>query len=121
MQVSQYTFAMCSYREKKSEPQEFMQLEGYTVDYTDPHPGNSKLNYFPLQSCIPEILINVLCLFHMSKLHLVNRVHIYVLGQDCMRFRRYLFEGYLVVAITHHFCYLSTRMKYVNVIVAEKL
>uniref|UniRef100_A0A8D0Z498 Calcium dependent secretion activator 2 n=1 Tax=Sus scrofa TaxID=9823 RepID=A0A8D0Z498_PIG len=39
VQVSQYTFAMCSYREKKSEPQELMQLEGYTVDYTDPHPG----------------------------------------------------------------------------------
>ncbi|MGH0126288.1 UNVERIFIED_CONTAM: hypothetical protein FKN15_029301 [Acipenser sinensis] len=30
---------MCSYREKKSEPQELMQLEGYTVDYTDPQPG----------------------------------------------------------------------------------
>ncbi|XP_042323828.1 calcium-dependent secretion activator 2 isoform X9 [Sceloporus undulatus] len=39
VQVSQYTFAMCSYREKKSEPQELMQLEGYTVDYTSPHPG----------------------------------------------------------------------------------
>ncbi|XP_072856651.2 calcium-dependent secretion activator 2 isoform X5 [Pogona vitticeps] len=39
VQVSQYTFAMCSYREKKSEPQELMQLEGYTVDYTGPHPG----------------------------------------------------------------------------------
>ncbi|MBN3300898.1 CAPS2 protein, partial [Amia calva] len=39
VQVSQYTFAMCSYREKKSEPQELMQLEGYTVDYTDPPPG----------------------------------------------------------------------------------
>ncbi|XP_038608388.1 calcium-dependent secretion activator 2 isoform X10 [Tachyglossus aculeatus] len=39
VQVSQYTFAMCSYREKKSEPQELMQLEGYTVDYTDPHTG----------------------------------------------------------------------------------
>uniref|UniRef100_A0A5F8H182 Calcium dependent secretion activator 2 n=1 Tax=Monodelphis domestica TaxID=13616 RepID=A0A5F8H182_MONDO len=39
VQVSQYTFAMCSYREKKSEPQELMQLEGYTVDYTDPHSG----------------------------------------------------------------------------------
>uniref|UniRef100_A0A8C3I604 Calcium dependent secretion activator 2 n=1 Tax=Chrysemys picta bellii TaxID=8478 RepID=A0A8C3I604_CHRPI len=37
--VSQYTFAMCSYREKKSEPQELMQLEGYTVDYTAPHTG----------------------------------------------------------------------------------
>lgn len=46
VQVSQYTFAMCSYREKKSEPQELMQLEGYTVDYTDPHPGNSKPNLF---------------------------------------------------------------------------
>ncbi|KAE8615981.1 hypothetical protein XENTR_v10008678 [Xenopus tropicalis] len=39
VQVSQYTFAMCNYREKKSEPQELMQLEGYTVDYTDPQPG----------------------------------------------------------------------------------
>ncbi|XP_073184327.1 calcium-dependent secretion activator 2 isoform X21 [Lepidochelys kempii] len=39
VQVSQYTFAMCSYREKKSEPQELMQLEGYTVDYTAPHTG----------------------------------------------------------------------------------
>ncbi|XP_072540663.1 calcium-dependent secretion activator 1 isoform X7 [Salminus brasiliensis] len=39
VQVSQYTFAMCSYREKKSEPQELLQLDGYTVDYTDPQPG----------------------------------------------------------------------------------
>nr|XP_056702098.1 calcium-dependent secretion activator 2 isoform X6 [Euleptes europaea] len=39
VQVSQYTFAMCSYREKKSEPQELMQLDGYTVDYTAPHSG----------------------------------------------------------------------------------
>ncbi|XP_077121070.1 calcium-dependent secretion activator 2 isoform X14 [Ranitomeya variabilis] len=39
VQVSQYTFAMCSYREKKVEPQELMQLEGYTVDYTDPQSG----------------------------------------------------------------------------------
>ncbi|CAH2278162.1 Hypothetical predicted protein [Pelobates cultripes] len=39
VQVSQYTFAMCSYREKKAEPQELMQLEGYTVDYTDPQQG----------------------------------------------------------------------------------
>lgn len=38
-QVSQYTFAMCSYREKKAEPQELLQLDGYTVDYTDPQPG----------------------------------------------------------------------------------
>ncbi|KAG2459874.1 CAPS2 protein, partial [Polypterus senegalus] len=39
VQVSQYTFAMCSYRQKKSEPHELMQLEGYTVDYTEPQPG----------------------------------------------------------------------------------
>ncbi|KAI4827143.1 hypothetical protein KUCAC02_030563, partial [Chaenocephalus aceratus] len=39
MQVSQYTFAMCSYREKKAEPVELLQLDGYTVDYTDPQPG----------------------------------------------------------------------------------
>ncbi|XP_030586800.1 calcium-dependent secretion activator 2 isoform X3 [Archocentrus centrarchus] len=39
VQVSQYTFAMCSYREKKAEPQELMQLDCYTVDYCDPQPG----------------------------------------------------------------------------------
>uniref|UniRef100_A0A8C1WVV7 Ca2+-dependent activator protein for secretion a n=1 Tax=Cyprinus carpio TaxID=7962 RepID=A0A8C1WVV7_CYPCA len=38
VQVSQYTFAMCSYREKKAEPVELLQLDGYTVDYTDPQP-----------------------------------------------------------------------------------
>lgn len=38
---------MCSYREKKSEPQELLQLDGYTVDYTDPQPGDTlKLIYF---------------------------------------------------------------------------
>ena len=31
--VSQYAFAMCSYREKKSEPTEFVQLDGFTIDY----------------------------------------------------------------------------------------
>ncbi|XP_049578299.1 calcium-dependent secretion activator 2 isoform X6 [Syngnathus scovelli] len=39
VQVSQYTFAMCSYRKKKPEPQKLMQLEGYTVDYCQPQPG----------------------------------------------------------------------------------
>ncbi|XP_016352872.1 calcium-dependent secretion activator 1 isoform X9 [Sinocyclocheilus anshuiensis] len=39
VQVSQYTFVMCSYREKKAEPVELLQLDGYTVDYTDPQPG----------------------------------------------------------------------------------
>ncbi|XP_063992218.1 calcium-dependent secretion activator isoform X2 [Diachasmimorpha longicaudata] len=35
VQVSQYTFAMCSYKEKKSEPSEMMQLDGYGVDYLE--------------------------------------------------------------------------------------
>lgn len=37
VQVSQYTFAMCSYKEKKSEPSEMMQLDGFTVDHIEPH------------------------------------------------------------------------------------
>lgn len=39
VQVSQYTFAMCSYRDRKAEPHELMQLEGYTVDYCEPQTG----------------------------------------------------------------------------------
>lgn len=38
VQVSQYTFAMCSFREKKCEPTEMMQLDSYTVDYIEPVP-----------------------------------------------------------------------------------
>uniref|UniRef100_A0AC35U6B7 Calcium-dependent secretion activator n=1 Tax=Rhabditophanes sp. KR3021 TaxID=114890 RepID=A0AC35U6B7_9BILA len=33
VQVSQYAFAMCSYREKKSDPTEFIQLDAFTIDY----------------------------------------------------------------------------------------
>ena len=40
VQVSQYTFAMCTYKDKKSEPSEMMQLDGYTVDYIEPASGN---------------------------------------------------------------------------------
>lgn len=40
VQVSQYTFAMCSYKEKKSEPAEMSQLDGYTVDYIESASGN---------------------------------------------------------------------------------
>lgn len=39
VQVSQYTFAMCSYKEKRSEPTEMMQLDGYTVDYIEANNG----------------------------------------------------------------------------------
>nr|XP_018896820.1 PREDICTED: calcium-dependent secretion activator isoform X5 [Bemisia tabaci] len=40
VQVSQYTFALCSYKEKKSEPSEMMQLDGYTVDYIEAASAN---------------------------------------------------------------------------------
>lgn len=40
VQVSQYTFAMCSYKERRSEPSEMMQLDGYTVDYIEPLSAN---------------------------------------------------------------------------------
>lgn len=59
IQVSQYTFAMCSYREKKSEPQELMQLEGYTVDYTAPHTGT--FHYFEAQYVCVNQLIQFAC------------------------------------------------------------
>ena len=39
VQVSQYTFAMCSYRERKPDPTEMMQLDGFTVDFCEPVPG----------------------------------------------------------------------------------
>ena len=43
VQVSQYTFAICSYKEKKSEPSEMLQLDGYTVDYIEPAGGKKIL------------------------------------------------------------------------------
>lgn len=39
VQVSQYTFAMCSYQERKNEPHEMVQLDGFTVDYSENEPG----------------------------------------------------------------------------------
>lgn len=39
-QVSQYAFAMCSYPERKSEPNEMLQLDGFTVDYSEPEPNH---------------------------------------------------------------------------------
>ncbi|CAK9825694.1 Calcium-dependent secretion activator [Anthophora retusa] len=40
VQVSQCTFAMCSYKVKRGEPSEMMQLDGYTVDYIEPVSAN---------------------------------------------------------------------------------
>lgn len=43
VQVSQYTFALCTYKEKKTEPAEMMQLDGYTVDYIEPASGKLRI------------------------------------------------------------------------------
>jgi hypothetical protein len=39
---------MCTYKEKKTEPSEMLQLDGYTVDYIEPASG--KLATAPYQS-----------------------------------------------------------------------
>lgn len=44
---------MCSYREKKAEPQELLQLDGYTVDYTDPQPGTGANGWWPMVATLP--------------------------------------------------------------------
>ncbi|VDK83689.1 unnamed protein product [Litomosoides sigmodontis] len=44
IQVSQYAFAMCSYREKKTDPAEFIQLDGFTIDYM-PEPDPDLYNH----------------------------------------------------------------------------
>ncbi|XP_065315951.1 calcium-dependent secretion activator 1-like isoform X2 [Gordionus sp. m RMFG-2023] len=46
VQVSQYTFAMCSYREKKADPREMMQLDGFTIDFAQSIPGLVGGHYF---------------------------------------------------------------------------
>ena len=45
VQVSQYTFAICSYKEMKSDPSEMMQLDGYTVDYIEPAGGKGSMQF----------------------------------------------------------------------------
>lgn len=51
VQVSQYTFAMCSYKEKKSEPSEMMQLDGYTVDYIEASSGEQIFKLYFYEWC----------------------------------------------------------------------
>ena len=65
VQVSQYTFAMCSYKEKKSEPSEMLQLDSYTVDYIERASGNF---YRPVRTCLT--FFKTLVETNNSKLHL---------------------------------------------------
>ena len=46
VQVSQYTFAICSYKEKKSDPSEMLQMDGYTVDYIEPAGGKFNISKY---------------------------------------------------------------------------
>uniref|UniRef100_A0A8C1JDS1 Ca2+-dependent activator protein for secretion b n=1 Tax=Cyprinus carpio TaxID=7962 RepID=A0A8C1JDS1_CYPCA len=71
VQVSQYTFAVCSYREKKSEPQELLQLDGYTVDYTDPQPDADRAQKHGMDEFISA---NPCSFDHASLFEMVQRL-----------------------------------------------
>ncbi len=58
VQVSQYTFAICSYKEKKSDPTEKMRLDGYTVDYIEPAGGKSVDSSHMAQYVDPRLSLN---------------------------------------------------------------
>jgi len=55
-QVSQYTFAMCSYRERKHDPTDILQLDGHTVDFCDPLEGQQSTY---LQSAFYWVIISL--------------------------------------------------------------
>ena len=66
---------MCSYREKKPEPTEMMQLDGFTVDYTEPHPGKYR------SSIVNNLLNYLVC--HWSKLVTLFCIIIIMLFYHC--------------------------------------
>lgn len=68
VQVSQYTFAMCSYKEVKSEPSEMMQLDGYTVDYIEQASG--KCHSFILHKVLLSIIDQCKCIFQNKRRHI---------------------------------------------------
>uniref|UniRef100_A0A8C5NB01 Calcium-dependent secretion activator 1-like n=1 Tax=Gouania willdenowi TaxID=441366 RepID=A0A8C5NB01_GOUWI len=115
VQVSQYTFAMCSYREKKAEPVELLQLDGYTVDYTDPQPDADRAQKHGMDEFISANPCNF---DHASLFELVQRLtldhrlndsysclgwfspgQVFVLDEYCAR--------YGVRGCHRHLCYLS--------------
>lgn len=51
---------MCSYREKKPDPTEMMQLDGFTVDYCEPLPGKYKMN-------------KMNCGINLNEIHITNK------------------------------------------------
>ncbi|MGH0179600.1 UNVERIFIED_CONTAM: hypothetical protein FKN15_002376, partial [Acipenser sinensis] len=98
VQVSQYTFAMCSYREKKAEPQELLQLDGYTVDYTDPQPDADRAQKHGMDEFISANPCNFdhASLFEMGWF---SPGQVFVLDEYCAR------NG--VRGCHRHLCYLN--------------
>ena len=68
VQVSQYTFAICSYKEMKSDPSEMMQLDGYTVDYIEPAGGQDCPYNILLLSKYPQHLSHNQPVHHSTKI-----------------------------------------------------
>ena len=56
---------MCSYREKKHDPTEMMQLEGFTVDYCEPLQGKNNIDRHSILCTILKSLYvqNFFCSF----------------------------------------------------------
>lgn len=57
---------MCSYREKKPDPTEMMQLDGFTVDYCEQVPGLSPFS--------PNILLCKMILVHERVKHKIRKI-----------------------------------------------
>lgn len=103
-QVSQYTFAMCSYREKKADPHEMMQLDGFTVDYTDALTGRSHapvmgvkalaiyLHGVSLCRCSKDrfmiLYSDIIILCFLYSLFILDPVYFSILGA-CLRAQRF--------------------------------
>jgi len=84
VQVSQYTFAVCSYKDRKAEPMEMLQLKGFTVDYCEHQAGKiSQPPAMTYEKCDFQSLMS--CSRHSQ-------------GQPAMSY--YLFSLWLAVLVT---------------------
>lgn len=57
--VSQYAFAMCSYRDKKAEPTEFIQLDGFTIDYMPEPDSGGVLGFFICWNWLISVILDL--------------------------------------------------------------
>ena len=102
--MSQYTFALCTYKEKKTEPAEMMQLDGYTVDYIEPASG--KLLRLTIES---RLSANSLGIEKMCNGYLPFAVSSFASqvmpGQGKLLFL--CFKTFLTVELLPYLCYLT--------------